>query len=280
MGEMPPQDAAQLGTNPEYQVLPVPIPGESVQFMLNTSLPPLDDLRVRRALLYGTDRASLVQAVFGPTSPPAYGPLAAVTHGFDPSLKDLYTYDPAQAADLLAQAGWTTRGNDGILERDGQPLTLKGVLMSWGELAKVGTILQAQWRSLGIDLQLETLSYPAALEAGRNGTDHMVPFVFSGTDPDVMSTFFASSNIGSFNWSMVKDPEVDTWLDQAARLTDWSQRAPLYANVQQRVMDQAWVLPVRDQVNLDAASGRVQGLTYDVQGWFPVLYDVWLTGQH
>jgi hypothetical protein len=33
---------------------------------------------------------------------------------------------------------------------------------------------------------------------------------------------------------------------------------------------------VRDQVNLNAASGKVQGLSYDVQGWFPVLADVWL----
>ncbi len=42
-------------------------------------------------------------------------------------------------------------------------------------------------------------------------------------------------------------------------------------------MDRPGYLPIRDQVNLNAASAKVQGLEYDVQGWFPVLYDVWLS---
>ena len=148
--------------------------------------------------------------------------------------------------------------------------------MSWGELPKIGTILQAQWRAVGIDLQLDPLTYPAALEAGRKGTHHMMPFVISGTDPDLLSDFFHSRNLDGFNWAKVSDPEVDGWLEEAARTLAWPERAALYAKVQQRVMDQAWILPIRDVVNLNAASAQVQGLTYDVQGWFPVLYDVWL----
>jgi peptide/nickel transport system substrate-binding protein len=276
MGEMPAQDAAQLSNNGAYRVYPVAIPGQSVSFFLNTKLAPLDDLRVRQALLYGTDRAALVQAVFGPTSPVASGPLAKVTRSADPALAGLYGYDAKKAADLLAQAGWTERGADGILTRGGQRLALKGILQSWGELAKIGTILQAQWRQLGVDVQWDTLSYPAALDASRKGTYHLMPSVFSGTDPDLLRTYFASSQIGGFNWSRVSDPAVDSWLEEAARTTDWAQRGPLYAKVQQRVMEQAWILPIRDQVNLNAASTRVQGLTYDVQGWWPVLYDVWL----
>jgi len=149
--------------------------------------------------------------------------------------------------------------------------------MSWGELPKIGTILQAQWRSIGIELQLELLAYPAALEAGRQGTHHLIPFVSSGTDPNVLRTFFHSANVGAFNWARVSDPELDSWLDQAAGLSDWAARAELYGRVQRRVMEQAWTLPIRDQVNLNAASTRVHGLTFDVQGWFPVLYDVWVS---
>lgn len=276
MGELPPTDAAQLATQRAYTLYPVAVPGQSVQFFLNSTLAPLDDLRVRRALLYATDRAALVSAVFGPTSPVAHGPLAAVTHGADPTLTGRYPYDLAQARTLLAEAGWADANGDGILEKEGQPLTLKGVQMTWGELPAIGTILQAQWKALGVDLQLEPMPYPAALEAGRKGTHHLIPFATSGTDPNLLRTYFHSSNVGGFNWARVSDPELDGWLDQAARLSDWSQRAGLYTQVQQRVMDQAWIVPIRDQVNLNAAAARVRGLTFDVQGWFPVLYDVWL----
>jgi len=286
MGELPPGDAASIDkstkqtTQPpvkaNYILYPVAVPGQSVQFFLNTTLPPLDDLRVRQALLHATDRAALVSAVFGPTSPMASGPLAAVTHGADAALAGSYGYDVAKARSLLAEAGWTDANGDGILEREGQPLALKSILMSWGELPKIGTILQAQWRAVGIDLQLDPLTYPAALEAGRAGTHHMMPFVISGTDPDLLSTFFHSRNLGGFNWAKVSDPEVDGWLEEAARRLAWPERATRYARVQQRVMDQAWILPIRDVVNLNAASAQMQGLIYDVQGWFPVLYDVWL----
>ena len=42
-------------------------------------------------------------------------------------------------------------------------------------------------------------------------------------------------------------------------------------------MEQALIIPIRDYVNLNAASGRVKGLRYDARGWFPWLYDVQLT---
>jgi peptide/nickel transport system substrate-binding protein len=283
MGEMPRTDAEKISQAPDgqigdanYRLYPVAIPGQSVQFFLNTSLPPLDDLRVRQALLQATDRAALVSAVFGSSSPVAVGPLSAVTHGFDDSLVGRYPFDLEAARRLLSDAGWRDTNGDGILEKAGKPLALKGVLMTWGELPAIGTILQAQWRAAGIDLQLESMAYPAALEAGRAGSHHLMPFVLSGTDPDLLSDFFHSRNLGAFNFSKVSDPEMDAWLDAASKESDWTKRSELYAWVQQRVMDQAWILPIRDQVNLNAASGWVQGLSYDVQGWFPVLYDAWL----
>jgi peptide/nickel transport system substrate-binding protein len=283
IGELPLTDAERIAQAPDgqigsasYGLYPIAVPGQSVQFFLNTSLAPLDDLRVRQALLHATDRTALVNAVFGSSSPVAAGPLSAVTRGADKSLSDLYPYDPEKARTLLSAAGWSDANSDGILERDGKPLALKGILMSWGELPAIGTILQAQWRKAGIDLQLEPLTYPAALEAGRAGTHHLMPFVISGTDPDLLSNFFHSRNLGGFNFAKVSDPGLDAWLDAASREVDWPKRADLYSRVQQRIMDQAWILPVRDQVNLNAASSRVQGLSYDVQGWFPVLYDAWL----
>lgn len=276
MGELPTLDAAQLAGQAGFTLLPTAIPGQSVQFFLNTQKPPLDDLQVRQALAYATDRAALVQAVFGPTSPVAHGPLAAVTRGAVPASADPYTFDLARARALLAQAGWADSDGDGILDQAGQKLTLQGVLMSWGELPAVGTILQAQWRAAGIDLALEQMPYPAALEAGRTGAAHLIPFANAGTDASLLRTFFHSANIGGFNWSRVADAETDGWLDAAGMAGDWTQRAQGYAQVQERALAQAWIVPIRDPVNLNAAAARVQDLSYDVQGWFPVLYDVWL----
>lgn len=53
-----------------------------------------------------------------------------------------------------------------------------------------------------------------------------------------------------------------------------SERRAAYVEVQQRIMAQALILPIRDYVNLNVVSARVRGLCYDAQGWFPWLYDV------
>ena len=281
MGELPTTDAQQLDRDANAAALtlyPTAIPGQSVQFFMNTTMTPLDDLRVRQALLYLTNRAALVKAVFGDYSPVATGPLSAVTRwALGPVLSaPPYPHDENRGKALLAEAGWTDSDGDGVLDKGGNKLILKGILMSWGELPAIGTILQAQWKAAGVRLDLEQMPYPAALEAGRNGTHHLIPFSNSGTDASLLRTFFHSDNIGGFNWARVSEPAIDAALDEAERLSNPDERGQRYLDVQRRAVDQAWILPVRDPVNLNAATSRVQGLLYDVQGWVPVLYNTWL----
>lgn len=273
MGEIPPQDAARLQESSDFRIEAVPIPGVSLMFFLNTTRPPLDDVRVRRALLYATDRQAIITTVFRDRSPVAYGPLAAITRGYDPAVRNYYPHDPAQAAALLDEAGWRDSDGDGIRDRDGQPLALDLYLMGWGYMPEVGQLLAAQWTELGIQVNSQMLgSFPEAVQVVAEGRHHLIPFNLSGGDPDILRQFFHSQ--GGSNWAKVSEPEMDSWLEEAARTSDWSQRAALYSQVQRRVMDEAWVIPIRDYVNLNGVSNRVQGLRFDAQGWFPWLIDV------
>ncbi len=273
MGEIPPQDAVRLEASDGFRIEAVPIPGVSLMFFMNTTRPPLDDLRVRSALLCATDRRAIITTVFRDTSPVAYGPLAAITRGYDPAVEGYYCYDPTQAAALLDGAGWSDSDGDGIRDRDGQPLTLDLYLMGWGYMPEVGQLLAAQWAEVGIQTNSQMLGgFPEAVQVVAEGRHHLIPFNLSGGDPDILRQFFHSQ--GGSNWSKVSDPQLDSWLEEAARTTDWNERAALYSRVQLRVMEQALVIPIRDYVNLNGVSERVQGLRFDAQGWFPWLIDV------
>ena len=59
--------------------------------------------------------------------------------------------------------------------------------------------------------------------------------------------------------------------------TDNSFTIQLYQQAQQSIMEQALLIPIRDPVNLNAASARVQDLRFDAHGWFPLLHDVYLS---
>ncbi len=277
MGEIPPQDAVRLESSNGFVLYQVPIPGQPLQFFLNIEKPPTDDLRVRQALLYATDRHAIVSAIFQGYSPVAYGPLSAETMGFEPAIEGTYAYDPTQAAALLDQAGWIDSDGDDIRDREGQSLTLQAYLMSWGYLPEVGQMLQSQFRAVGVDLQTQIVAFPAAVEAAGKGEHHLAPMTFSSSDPSVLGLTYLSSNAdGGFNWSKVRDAELDRLLTEGISALDPAQRASLYSQTQICIMDQALVVPVRDYVNLNAAHGKVKGLQYDRRGWFPWLYDVYL----
>ena len=272
MGEIPPQDAARLEESTDFRIEALPIPGVSLMVFMNTTRPPLDDARVRQALLYATDRQAIISTIFRDTSPVAYGPLAAVTSGYDPAVRDYYPHDPAQAAALLDEAGWSDSDGDTVRDRNGEPLTLDFYLMGWGHMPEVGQLLAAQWAELGVEVEARVVSYPEALAVAGEGQHHLIPFNLSGSDPDILRKFFHSQ--AGFNWAKVGDADLDTWLETAARTSDQEERAALYSQVQLRVMAQALVIPIRDYVNLNGVSSGVGGLRFDAQGWFPWLVDV------
>ncbi len=276
MGEVPPRDAVRLDVDADFSLHAVPIPGQPAQFFFNTQQPPLDDIRVRQALLHATDREAIVRTIFADTSPVAYGPLSAATRGYSAAVRQLFPHDPDKATALLEEAGWRDNDDDGVRNKDGMPLQLTMALGGWGFNPDMAQLLQAQWAQVGVELRAEVLPYPALLEAGREGSHHLVGFNLFGRDPNLLWTFYHSD--GGFNFSHVADPTLDSWLDQAAAITG-PERDALYGKIQQRIMDQALVLPVRDYVNLNVAQTSVEGLRFDAQGWFPWLIDVKLGTQ-
>jgi peptide/nickel transport system substrate-binding protein len=273
VGEIPPQDAARLAGDGTFTLYPVPIPGQPLQFMLNTVRPPTDDLKVRRALLLGTDRAAMVQTIFGETSPVARGPFSANSLGI-PAGAGLPAYDPAEAANLLDAAGWTLDAAMNMRERAGQAMELVVVVPPWGYNPEVAQLLQADWARLGIRVRLQAVaSFGQLKEAQAAGDYHLIGVNLFGTDPDLLRPFFTTG--GSYNWANVQSAELDRLLLAGSQSTlDQEARASLYAEAGELILDQALLLPIRDYVNLVVANPRVLDLRFSAQGWFPHLIEL------
>jgi peptide/nickel transport system substrate-binding protein len=138
--------------------------------------------------------------------------------------------------------------------------------------------MQGLYHQLGVDLDAEILSYPAALEAARKGEHNLIPMAISSTDPDILSSYFHSRNIemGMASFSQFPNQQLDAWLDAGAAASSDQERAELYADVQTLIMEEALIIPIRDYVNLNGASAKIKGLNYSLVGWFPWLYDVYV----
>lgn len=272
MGEVLPGDAADLERGGGFTVYPVNIPGQPLQFFLNTGLAPTDDPLVRQALIAAVDRESLVRTVFGAYSPVATGPLTAATWGAA-EVVPADSYLPEEAGELLSQAGWDAPRSGGIREKDGRPLRLKLVYPSWGLTPQAAELLELEWQKVGVETELvQAASFSALLDAQKSGGYNLISMNLAGTDPDLLRSFFRSD--GPYNWSGIRDEELDSLLDRAVSAADAAERLELYRRAQEIIARDCVLLPLRDYVNVNVASTRVRNLHYSPQGWFPVLIDV------
>jgi peptide/nickel transport system substrate-binding protein len=276
IGDLLPTDVEQLRGNTALRIVPVAVPGMPQQFFFNVQRAPTDEQAVRQALIYATNRTAIVDAVFQGQSPIAYGPLSAVTPFYNPEIQSLYPYDPAFARQVLNDAGWTDSDSDGTLDRNGEDLKLTIIFGPWNQLSDVAQLIQSQWQEIGIDVELiQAPDFPSLSDYAKQGEYHLISFYEFSAEASVLNQFYLSD--GASNWSGFSDPEVDQWLREGARQPADATRAPLYASAQQRLMDQAVLLPIRDYVTLNGTTARLDGVIYAAQGWWPLLRNLQLS---
>ena len=278
MGEILPTDARALTNDPAFKVIPVPIPGQPLQFYMNLKKAPTDNLAVRQAILYGSNRAGIGDAVYQGFSPVAWGPLSAITPFYNPNVNNLYAYNEEQARAVLALGGYSDSDNDGFMDKDGEALEIIIIQPPWGLLPQVAQLLQDQWRSIGIRAVIEPVpNFPTLLEKVKSGEYNLIAFDTSGLDPSILNTRYLGASLD--NWTGYSGSDLDRLLVEATRTQDEAQRRETYAQIQAIIMQEALILPIRDYVNLNAHTARLTGLQYDPYGWFPLLYGVAIADQ-
>jgi peptide/nickel transport system substrate-binding protein len=129
----------------------------------------LRDVRVRQALLMAMNREELTRTLQGDLGGVAYS-WVHPSFPYYPQVKDAiveYPFDPRRATALLADVGWTP-GPDGILQKGGQKFTL--VVRPQEAQEKSASIMQQDWKAIGIDAQLEVLSNVLLRDAEARAT--------------------------------------------------------------------------------------------------------------
>jgi peptide/nickel transport system substrate-binding protein len=99
-----PEQYALLDSDPDVNV--VRVSGANIFYgSINHGVEPLDDLRVRQALMHAIDFDSLVDSVYEGLGTRAINPMPPTVFGFNDDIVP-YAYDPDRARELLAEAGY------------------------------------------------------------------------------------------------------------------------------------------------------------------------------
>lgn len=252
-----------------------PYPGAPQIWLLNVTMPPTNDVKVRQALNYGINRPAFVESVYKGLGKAACAPLTQAMLA-TPDLCKQYTYNPQRAAQLLEEAGWKM-GSGHIRMKDGKPLTILINSINYGAGNSPSIeLLQGQLLQLGIDAKIKSQARPPWYEDNYHCATNGPVMFLRALDWDGLYALFDSSTVHTnFNWSCYSNPEVDKLIIQGKTEFDPVKRRAIYLRIEKILVDQAVTVPLVDEFSVWAMRDTVKGTTYSYSA-YPIFTDVYL----
>ena len=239
--------------------------------------PILGDANVRRALAMATDRAAIVKNVFDTLAFVGSGPFVRAQWTADTTVTTV-RFDPARAAALLDSLGWRDTNGDGIREKGGRPLALTlEYPTSSNARGRAAPLVQAQWKQVGVDLQLrgmEANTFSAQHEAGK------FDVTFDGTYADPSPAEIRRNwgtrgrrGAGGANYGGYANPSVDALFDSALVSFDIDRTRQLYRRAYERINADVPAIFVYEPRLVAGLNRRIDAGTWRKDGWWTTLAD-------
>jgi peptide/nickel transport system substrate-binding protein len=183
--------------------------------------PVLGDRETRRGLALAVDRPTLAKSVFGPDAKVPPGPMSQLLWIWNDSITQPM-FNPAEAARVLAAAGWRREGPDGILRRHGRPLAFEILVPSTSSSRRqLAVALQEMWRKAGVQATITTVDFPVFQERLSKGRfDAYMGAYLDEPTPRGLRDQWSRSGWGGLNYGRYANPSFDSLLAAASATTD------------------------------------------------------------
>lgn len=219
----------------------------TINLVLNTTVKPLDDARVRQAIAYGVNRKAIIDGYFKGTKGTGHSVLTSSFPQYTESVPQ-YPYDPDKAKALLAEAGVGS-------------FDLELVSVGLSPYDQLVVPMADDLKKLGINATIKVLERGAYLEArGKGEIMTCITGVVGPPDPDSpLVTLYATQSFPpGLNTS--RYDQVDDLLAKAATEQDSAKRTAVYHEILTKTMTDVPVLPLYADRLFLAHGNHVKGL--------------------
>jgi peptide/nickel transport system substrate-binding protein len=252
-----PEDLQFVALHPELTLLRTP--GNNVGYLaMNTTHPPFDDVRVRRAVNFAINKTAIVKLLY-------QGLALLATSPVPPSLwghvdEPLYSYDRGMAMKLLAEAKYTPPAHRPKLYVMDTP---RAYMPSPETVAR---IIQHNLRDVGMDVEVVVNDIDTHVRMTQNGVHDLCLLGWSADtiDPDnFLYVLFDPENAEpglARNLSFFKNAELHGLLAWAQESSDRSEREQFYKKAQDIIARQAPWVPLAHGEVVVAARASLAGL--------------------
>ena len=209
---------------------------------LNNEKSPLDDVRVRQALMSAIDRKAVIEGAYSSFGTPIGSHFAPTDPGYL-DLTGTLPYDPARSKKLLADAGLP----------NGFTLTIKTPQMSY--TTRAAQIMQAMLADVGVTLNIVPSEFPAKwIDEVFIKKDYEMSIIDHAEPMDI--DIYARPGY-YFNY---KNPAFNAVVASAEKTADDAERARLYGEAQKILASDVPALYLFDLPRLNVWNAKVKGL--------------------
>lgn len=211
-----------------------------VQYMgFNLRDKKFQDKNLRQAFMYALDRNAMVDKLLEGNGQVVDTPMLPSSWSYpDKSTLNNYKYNKDKAKELLKQAGYEDRDNNGIVEdKDGKELVVKLTYPTGNKLREqTAPIIQANLKDIGVKMELENMEFTALMD--KVVANHDFELYLMGNnlslDPDPKPYWHstsASDEKGNSAWniSSFKNEKADQLIEQGISVSDQKQRKEIYS---------------------------------------------------
>ena len=244
--------------------------------------PMFTDIRVRHAIDLLLPRDEILKQVYLNT-------YAKKCSGYDPQSSPNYNKDvpptpndPAQAAQLLADAGWKNDHGDGFLYRNGQRLSFALLYPSGNStVEKIVELMQEALARGGVELKLSRLDFPQLIEQVEDWKFQAMMGAWGldiNGDPSQLWSSSEADKKDSSNFIGFKDPAADALIAAGRLEYDDDKRAAIYRQLQKLIHDDYPVCFLFNPRDILITSDRFQNVKlfaprpcFDISTWWAPL---------
>lgn len=242
--------------------------GSNIQYLLlNSSQPPLNNLKIRQAIAYSIDRKRIVKELLFDQARVADSILPPASWAY--SSGTTYEFDEAKAKALIKESGYAN-----------EPIVFK---YGAGNLAvnQYAQVLQSSLTEVGLNVRIETLDLNTVREQLKQGQFNLYTGVWIGgnQDPIFFRDLYSTSKIPSdvvncCNRGRYSNPDVDKLIADAMAETDKAKAKELYGKAWTIVSSEMPMLPLWYPSNMIVANKRIGNIKINASGDWGFLKDI------
>jgi len=212
---------------------------------LNNKVPPLDDIRVRRAINYGINVQDIIDTAFFGIGIPSGSPIIpGLSAYYEGSLE--YPYEPDTAVSLLSQTGFELE----ITVPSNYSMHVDTAQVIANQLSKIGITVKIK--------QVDWATWLSDVYFGRNYMATIISLDSPVVSPRSFLTRYYSSNGSNFiNFS---NSDFDKIYDSILLETDEIKRIKLYREAQRVIAENAASVYIQDILYYKAVSKSFDGV--------------------